>query len=138
METKTLDHLSKVVVGFLNGSRIRGYVHDFSPLEESFTLLPQEDPLHGQEMKVEMKELKAVFFVWEFAGNPESHDSRSAAPPMQGRGIEVTFRDGEKIVGRPEEYSAQRIGFFLYPANPKGNNIRIFVVTKNTRQVRLV
>jgi len=135
---KTLDQLSKVVVGFLTGSRNKGYVSDFSSIDDSFNLLPQQDPLHGLEIKVEMKELKAVFFVWEFAGNPESLDSRSADAPVQGRGIEVTFTDGEKIVGRPEAYSSQPIGFFMYPASPKGNNIRIFVVTRNTRQVRLV
>ena len=134
----TLDNLNKVVVGFLNGGRTKGYVHNFSSLEESFNILPQDDPLQGQEIKVAMKDLKAVFFVWEFAGNPESHDSLLADAPMQGRGIEVTFTDGEKIVGRPEGYNSQRIGFFMYPANPKGNNIRIFVVTRNTRQVRLI
>jgi hypothetical protein len=136
--TKTLDHLNKIVVGFLNGGRIKGYVYDFSSLDESFNLLPQEDPLQGQGTKVAMKDLKAVFFVWEFTGNPEYPDSLLADAPMQGRGIEVTFTDGEKIVGKPEGYNSQRIGFFMYPANPKGNNIRIFVVTRNTRQVRLI
>jgi len=135
---KTLDHLNKVVVGFLNGGRTKGYVHDFSALDESFNLLPQEDPLQGQGINVALKDLKAIFFVWEFIGNPEQHDSPRAGAPAQVGGIEVTFRDGEKIVGRPDGYNAQRIGFFMYPANPKGNNIRIFVVTKNTRQVRLV
>jgi hypothetical protein len=135
---KTLDHLSKVVVGFLNGDRIRGYVYDFSTLEESFNLLPQEDPLQGQEIKVAMKDLKAVFFVWEFAGNPQYHGSQPTHVPSDGRTIEVTFADGEKIVGRTEGYNSQRIGFFLYPADPRGNNIRIYVVTRNTRQVRLV
>ena len=135
---KTLDHLNKVVVGFLNGGRTKGYVYDFSALNESFNLLPQEDPLQGQEIKVALKDLKAVFFVWEFAGNPEDHDSLHTGAPMGGRTIEVTFTDGEKIVGRTEGHSLQPIGFFLYPANPKGNNIRIFVVTRNTRQVRLV
>ena len=135
---RTLDHLNKVVVGFLNGDRIKGYIYEFSSLEESFNLLPQEDPLQGQGIKVAMKDLKAVFFVWEFTGNPEYHDSLRADAPMHGRRIEVTFIDGEKIVGRPEGYNSQRIGFFMYPANPKGNNIRIFVVTRNTRQVRLV
>jgi hypothetical protein len=135
---KALDHLSKIVVGFLNGDRIKGHVYDFSALEESFNLLPQEDPLQGQEMKIAMSDLKAVFFVWEFAGNPQYHDSLHTHVPSDGRTIEVTFADGEKIVGRTEGYNAQRIGFFLYPADPKGNNIRIFVVTRNTRQVRLV
>jgi hypothetical protein len=135
---KTLDQLNKVVVGFLNGSRIKGYAYDFSALKDSFDLLPQEDPLQGQGIKVEMKDLKAVFFVWDFSGNPEYHESLGADAPMHGRIIEVTFIDGEKIVGRTEGYNSQRIGFFMYPADPKGNNIRIFVVTRNTRQVRLV
>jgi len=135
---KTLDHLNKVVVGFLNGGRIKGYAYDFSALKESFSLLPQEDPLKGQGIKVEMKDLKAVFFVWDFSGNPEYDESLCADSPMHGRKIEVTFIDGEKIVGRTEGYSPQRLGFFLFPADPKSNNIRIFVVTKNTRQVRLV
>jgi hypothetical protein len=135
---KTLDHLNKVVVGFLNGGRTKGYAYDFSALKESFSLLPQEDPLKGQGIKVEMKDLKAVFFVWDFSGNPEYDESPCADSPMHGRKIEVTFIDGEKIVGRTEGYSPQRLGFFLFPADPKSNNIRIFVVTKNTRQVRLV
>jgi hypothetical protein len=135
---KTLDQLSKVVVGFLNGGRIKGYTHDFSPLKDSFNLLPQEDPLEGEEIKVEMKDLKAIFFVWDFVGNPEYHESLRADTSMHGRIIEVTFIDGEKIVGRTEGYNPQQFGFFVFPADPKSNNIRIFVVTKNTRQVRLV
>ena len=135
---KTLDQLNKVVVGFLHGARVKGYLHDFSALNESFNLLPQEDPLQGKEIKVTMKDLKAVFFVWEFTTKPEDHDSLHPAGPRNGRTIEVSFTDGEKIVGRSEGYNSQRMGFFMYPADPKGNNIRIFVVTKNTRQVRLV
>ena len=134
---KTLDDLSKVVVGFLNGGRIKGYVYHFSSLEESFNLLPQEDPLQGQEITVEMKDLKAVYFVWDFSGKPQYHESPRADGPMHGREIEVTFTDGEKIVGRNEGYNPQRSGFFMHPADPKGNNIRIFVVTRNTRQIRL-
>jgi len=135
---KTLDHLSKVVVGFLNGDRIKGFVHEFSASDASFNLLPQDDPLQGQGIKVEMKDLKAIFFVWEFTGIHENHDFMLADAPKSRRTIEVTFTDGEKIVGRPDGYYAQRIGFFMFPANPKGNNIRIFVVTRNTRQVRLI
>jgi hypothetical protein len=113
-------------------------VSDFSSIEDTFDLLPQEDPLQGTAIKVALKDLKAVFFVWEFTGIHEYHDSLPADAPMDARTIEVSFTDGETIVGRPEGYNSQRIGFFIYPANPKGNNIRIFVVTRNTRQVRLI
>jgi hypothetical protein len=139
---RTLDQLNKVVVGFLHGARIKGYLHGFSARNESFSLLPEEDPLGGQEIKVEMKALKAVFFVWDFTGNHEHQDPYQDSPPTgvpkDGRTIEVTFRDGEKIVGRTEAYNSQRIGFFISPVDPKSNNIRIFVVNKNTRQVRLL
>ena len=56
MPPKTLDQLSKVVVGFLDGSRGKGYVCDFPPLEDSFSLLPETDPLQGTGMKVLMTE----------------------------------------------------------------------------------
>ena len=135
---ETLDQMNKVVVGFLRGCRTKGYVRDFSAFNDSFNLLPADDPIRGAERKIAMKDLKAVFFVWEFNTKPEDHDSLHPRTPVGGRAIEVRFTDGEKIVGRSEGYNAQRIGFFIYPADPKGNNIRIFVVTKNTRQVRLV
>ena len=137
-QAKTLDQLSKVVVGFLTGARNNGYVSDFSSIDDSFNLLPQKNPLKGRPIKVALKDLKAVFFVWEFTGKPESHESPHSGVPGDAKTIEVTFTDGERIVGSPEEYNSQRIGFFMFPVDPKGNNIRIFVVTRNTRQVRLI
>jgi hypothetical protein len=135
---KTSDRFNKVVVGLLNGARLKGYTYNFSPLKESFNLHPREDPLQGQPIKVEMKDLKAVFFVGDFSGNPEYHESLVADTSAHGREIEVTFRDGEKIVGRTEGYNPQKLGFFVFPADPKSNNIRIFVVTRNARQVKLL
>jgi hypothetical protein len=135
---QTPDRLNKVVVGFLNGSRVKGYAYDFSPLKDSFNLLPQENPLQGQGIKVAMKDLKALFFVRDFIGKPEYRESQLSDVPLHGRKIEVTFPDGEKIVGKTEGYNPQRLGFFVFPADPKSNNIRIFVVTKNARQVRFL
>jgi len=137
---KNLDYLSKakVVVAFLNGARMKGFAYDFSAMKDSFNLLPQEGPLEGEGTKVEMKDLKAVFFVKDFDGVPEYRESFWPEPPMHGRKIEVTFTDGEKILGRTEGFSPQKLGFFVFPADLKSNNIRIFVVTGNTRQVRLV
>jgi 6-phosphogluconate dehydrogenase (decarboxylating) len=138
MPDRTLDRQNKVVIAFLNGERMKGCVYDFSPLKESFNLVPQEDTLQGQGIKVEMKDLKAVFFVKDFSGNSEYHESLRADAHMHGRKIEVTFVDGEKVVGTTEGYNPQRLGFFVIPGDPKSNNTRIFVVTKNTRQIRLV
>jgi hypothetical protein len=135
---KTLDQLSKVVVGFLNGSRGNGYVCAFPPPEDSFTLLPEADPLHGTGVKVAMKDLKAVFFVSEFPGSPEHREVQRPYTPLATRRIEVAFKDGEKIVGRAAGYDSQQIGFFLFPAYAMDKNIRIFVITKNTYQIKLL
>lgn len=138
MLDRSPERSNKVVLAFLNGARMKGCVYDFSPHRESFNLLPQEDTLQGEGIKIEMKDLKAVFFVKDFAGDPEYHDLLRADTHMHGRKIEVTFIDGEKVVGTTEGYNPQRQGFFVVPGDPKSNNNRIFVVTKNTRQIRLV
>jgi hypothetical protein len=135
---KTPDRLNKVVVGFLGGGRLKGYAYDFSPLKESFNLLPPENPLHGQGIKVDINDLKAIFFVRDFAGRPEYRESPLPGAPLHGRKIEVSFSDGEKIVGTTEGYNPQRLGFFVFPADPKSNNTRIFVVTRNARQIRFL
>ena len=55
---------------------------------------------------------------------------------QHGRRIEVTLMDDEVIVGRTLSYRADGNGFFVVPADPLANNIRIFVVSSSVRQVR--
>lgn len=135
---RALGQLTKVVVGFLDKRRIKGYVYDFSALRESFNLLPPEDPFQGRGTKVEVKDLKAVFFVKDFAGKVLYQESLRPDAPAHGRKIEIVFRDGEKIAGRTEGYNPQKLGFFVFPDDPLSNNIRIFIVTRNTQQVRFL
>jgi hypothetical protein len=49
----------------------------------------------------------------------------------------VTFQDGEEIWGTIEggEHPA---GFFLLPADPADNNLRVFVVRSALREMRAV
>ena len=134
---KTLGQVTRVVVAQLDGGRLKGYVYNFSALKSDFDLLPQEDPLQHRGTRVEMKDLKAVFFVKDFTGNPGYHESPLSEAAGHGRKIEVTFNDGEKLTGTTEGYNPQKIGFFMTPVDPKSNNIRIFVVNKNTREIKL-
>jgi len=96
---------NKVVVAFIEGRRLKGYVYDFSALKDSFNVLPADKPLQEHGIKVLMKDLKAVFFVKEFWGNPEYHDKAIVDEHIHGRKIEVRFRDGETIVGKTEGYN---------------------------------
>jgi hypothetical protein len=135
---KTPDQANKVVVAFLDGRRMKGYIYDFSPMKDVFNLLPAEKTLQEHGIKVAMKELKAVFFVKDFAGKPASQEKPHAESHAHGRKIEVTFGDGEKILGKTEGYNPQKPGFFMFPEDPESNNIRIFVISRNARQVRFV
>ena len=130
--------LNKAIVAYLDGRREKGYIYDFSSLKPSFRILPEEDPLQQRGKEVAVKDLKAVFFVKDFVGNSEYTESQILISQNGGRKAEVTFRDGEKLIGTTDAYNPQKIGFFLVPADPRSNNLRIFVITKNATQIRWI
>jgi hypothetical protein len=133
-----LDQLTKVVVAFAEGKRLAGYIYNFSPVRDSFDLLPQNDPLQQRGTTIEMKDLKAIFFVKDFIGNSADRARGYVDSPLHGRKIEVAWNDGETILGKTEGFNPQKPGFFLFPTDERGNNIRIFVVNKNAKRVRFV
>src|SRR5690348_6463393 len=135
--TQTTREVSKLVVACLDGRRLKGYVFNFSPARERFRLFPEANSAPESGADVELADLKALFFVKDFAGNPqykERYDSNGG----RGRRLEVTFKDGEKIIGTTEGWSPQKLGFFLFPADAKTNNLRIFVINRNVAHVRLL
>ena len=87
-------------------------------------------------MIVPLARLKAVFFVRDFAGNPGYVERTDGGELQHGRRIEVTLIDDEVIVGRTLSYRPDGHGFFVVPADPLANNIRVFIVSSSVRQVR--
>jgi Family of unknown function (DUF6982) len=139
IQTAAASQRSMVVVALLAGERLKGYVYDFSTLKDAFNLAPQQGTLAERGMKLELKDVKAVFFVKDFDGNRDHKPNASEAAPLQhGRKLEVTFADGEKIVGTTEAYNPQKLGFFMVPADAESNNLRVFVVNKNVRGVKFL
>ena len=134
---QTPGQLNKVVVACLDGRRLKGYVYNFSPMRDWFHLLPQENPSQAKGEKVLLKDLKAVFFVRDFAGDPTAKAPPTPESSVPGRRIEIQFVDGEIILGTTQGYTSEKPGFFMFPAAP-GNDLRIFVVNRNARQVRFV
>lgn len=130
---------SRVVVAPLTGERLKGYVYDFSPLRNTFNVSPPQDSLAERGIRVEFKNVKAVFYVKDFAGNRNHEPNSSQSAPLQhGRRLEVTFADGEKLVGTTESYNPEKIGFFMIQADSDCNNLRVFVVNKNVRGVKFL
>ena len=136
--SNTTDTRNKAVVAYLDGRRLKGYIYNFSAQKDRFRLFFEQDTLQREGTDVQMKDLKAIFFAKDFVGNSEYKESQTLTSQSQGRKAEVTFRDGEKLVGTTDAYNPQKIGFFLVPADPRSNNLRVFVITKNATQIRWI
>ena len=130
---------AQVVVAYLDSRRLKGYTNDFSPVRDHFFLFPEGvDPKPGDRgTPIGVAELKAVFFVKDFAGKPGHREAPAAFQPV-GKRIEITFADGEKLIGSSVAYNPKNIGFFMQPANPADNNERIFVINCNVKQVKVL
>ena len=134
MQTKT-----KVVAAFLDGRRLKGFLFDFSAVRGYFFLFPESDgetPAGARGLLVRLGELKALFFVKEFDGNPGYREQTPSHATRPGEKVEVTFSDGEALVGFTDPLNATGLGFFLTPADPKSNNEWVFVISSNVRSVR--
>jgi hypothetical protein len=124
---------NRVVVRYLDGRVIKGYTWDFLPTKEIFHLADVADERRVTEISVD--ELKAVFFVRSFAGDPKHRDpyAPDSFREVPGLKIRVTFGDGEVVCGTTNAYAPGRKGFFLLPADTAGNNERVFVLTATAR-----
>jgi hypothetical protein len=127
----------KVVVRYVNGKGVKGFSQDFFPNKDRFHVYPATKP-SGEAFEVLVKGLKAVFFVKDFVGNYLYNERKEYIQEEKpsGRKIEVTLKDGEVLVGTTLGYDPSRPGFFLFPADPKSNNLRVFAVTTAVKKVR--
>jgi len=129
---------NKVVVRYRNGKIIRGYTQNFFPNKPGFHVLPHDAKNPNDFVEVSIEDLKAVFFVRDFMGNP-SYKEKKQIPEgekPQGRFLEVTCKDGEVIVGSTTGYDPKRTGFFIFPIDPLWNNIKAYIVSNAVSKVR--
>ena len=126
----------KIVVRYAEGQLLKGYAQDFSPSRSQFSLWPSLTSKAHERVIVPLARLKGVFFVRDFNGNPGYVERADAEQAQHGRRIEVTLVDDEVISGRTLSYRSDGYGFFVIPADPLANNIRIFIVSAAVRQVR--
>jgi hypothetical protein len=129
---------TKVVVKYLNGKVIKGFMQNFSPNKDRFHLIPADKASDGT-IEVMVKHLKAIFVVRDFIGNPQYDERKKYVEGEKPSGLklEVTFTDGEVIAGSTLlGYDPKRQGNFIFPADPRSNNLRVFVVSSAVKSVR--
>jgi hypothetical protein len=126
----------RVVARFRDGTVARGYTHDFHPSKPYLHLMREDQT--GQTMRVALSQLKAVFFVREFAGDRTRVDGTEFTSSHHGRRVEVTFEDGEVLRGTTIAFRGGGNGFFVQPADVASNNMRVFVAPGATVNVRFL
>jgi hypothetical protein len=132
---------AKLVARYRDGRVLKGYASDFAPDRPQFHLVPAtEAGSPAGPVAVPLDDLKALFFVRDFGGDADYQerkrfDALDGRGGAQGRRVAVAFADGEVLVGYTVAYDPRRLGFFLYPADPRSNNLRVFAVATSVRTV---
>src|SRR5260221_14218032 len=130
----------RIVARFQDGRVLKGFTTDFPPTKHRFHIFLEGQGAAAKPVEVHVPELKALFFVKSFEGNPQHHESTE--PPLEkaggGRLIRVVFRDGEVVAGTTQGYDRSRPGFFVVPADLDSNNERCFVVAAATQEVSFI
>lgn len=136
----------KVVAHYKNGRIVKGHAKDFGPENESFTLQPYaaEQP----PVTIPFEDLKAVFHVRTFEGNPDHGPSpeeigeivepRFRAAMAKSRKALLEFADGERMWGFAQGIESGDPGFFFFPTDPESNNLRIYVVRSALKDLVLL
>ena len=129
--------VNKVVARFADGRTIKGSTADFVATKPAFHVAVADSPPRSKPVLVEIKDLKAVFFVKDLVGKPQQQDRQAFDPvhPVVGRKIKVVFQDGELLMGTTQGYKPGRPAFFLVPADRQSNIERCLVVVAATKEI---
>jgi len=129
--------MNNVVARLADGRMVKGMTADFSPAKDRFHVTAAAAPVGTTSVEIHTKDLKALFFVKDLAGDPQHVEKKAFDParPPAGRRIRVEFKDGEVLVGTTTGYQPGRPGFFLVPADAESNVERCYVVAAATREI---
>ena len=142
----------KVVAHKKDGSLVRGftlYIPEF--YKQPFERLPGALPParlelrleeNGKKSHIDLRKVKALFFVKSFAGSTEYNEIKffKAHPLLEGLWVRLTFADGEcteGVIYNSLHYLVNP-GFFLKPPDPNSNNEIVYVMTNSLRDFRIL
>ncbi|MFQ5670794.1 MAG: hypothetical protein ACE5HD_09800 [Acidobacteriota bacterium] len=129
----------KLVAHFKDGEIVKGYSGDFISGRDPFHLFSPEGPV-ASSRRIGVEEMKALFFVRTW-GRPPGRALRvyrfgpDDGKEEPGRRAVIRFRDGEKIWGYVLGQQTAGKGFYLVPADPVGNNLKVFVVESSVEHI---
>jgi hypothetical protein len=131
---------NKVIARYADGRVIKGRTYDFRPGQNVFHMKQTEPPGNELPLTIQVRDLKLLAFVKELDGDPAARGGGPMKIPSPGGGrkIQVTFKDGEVLVGTTTSYNPGRPGFFIEPGAWNANETRIYVVIDAIHDVRML
>ncbi|HUK55146.1 MAG TPA: hypothetical protein VLY20_00625 [Nitrospiria bacterium] len=149
MEKPTESNLSgdQAVLHVRAGKLLKGLIIGFTPTAETVHLQIESEPAQSP-IEVRVSDLKAIYYVRSLAGNKQYKKKRYfGVAEGKGKRVMVRFKDGEILCGFVEgefpwkdgflaSADPDLKGFFVFPADPEGNNTKVFVVTTAVEDVR--
>jgi len=129
--------MNKVVAHFTDGRILKGFTNDFVPAKDHFHVTTVGVLGGPKSLDILRADLKALFFVKDFKGDPKHADVNTfdSSRPSAGRKIRVLFEDGEILVGTTQGYQPGRPGLFVEPADHESNILRCYVVSTATTEI---
>ncbi len=125
-----------VVLRYLNGDMEKCFIKPYISCSLKVVQIIKED---GSVRTIQVKDLKAIFFVKEFEGKDHKEGSWEEEDPnglKAGKKVIVTFKDGEKMKGKVLSDWMKGEGFFLYPIEKDSNNLKVFVVKTSILDIK--
>lgn len=127
---------NEVVAHLSDGTLVKGVSLDVDPSRPVFHVkVPNHDVA-----TVKLADLKALYFVKTLGGNKDSRETQAVDPnDPRARGafpLDLEFVDGEKARVLINRFPPKGDYFFVFPADPKSNNIRILVNRKAVASLR--
>ena len=131
---------NKVVARYADGRIVKGMTSDFLPTKQAFHVSEVATTAQLKPLEIRMAELKALFFVKDFAGDAQHAEGNEfdVSRPRVGPHMRVHFADGEVLVGTTQGYQPNRPGFFLEPADSDSNIERCYAMAAAVQQVSFI
>jgi hypothetical protein len=116
-----------VVIRKLDKALLKGFLDPKGYLASEIDLLDRE----GHLVHIPMPQVKAVFFVRDFDGNPDRAERKifRSRPRLAGLWVRMTFKDDEVLEALlPNNLlEVDALGFLVTPPDVYSNNVRIFI-----------
>lgn len=118
----------QVVVRKLDKGLVKGFVDPVRYLHpEGLEMLDRK----GRLLHIPLDEVKGVFFVRKFEGNPNACERKvfHSRPRLAGLWVRLTFKDNEVMEGLVANnlLDMDPLGFSVTPPDLSSNNLRIFI-----------